>query len=103
MNAIIPTTISYRGPEKTEIRIDEDGPRLVIDGRSVMEWVDLQRLVEIIHAAGAAWEAKQSPMPAPPSREDAREMYFEDRERYALGRARRALEREFRTGEEGPF
>jgi len=95
MSDIKPTTITFKGPERTAIVIDEDGPRLTVDGKSVMEWASLQKLVQIITAAGDAWQAGQVATPVPPSREEARRLYGDDREAYMARRAQRAIAKEF--------
>ena len=95
MSDIKPTTVTFRGPERSAIVIDEDGPRLVVDGKSVMEWAPLQQLVKIITAAGEAWQAGQVATPVPPSREEARWLYGDEREAYMAKRAQRAIAKEF--------
>lgn len=95
MSDLKPYEVLFRGPETTDVRIREDGPELIVGGRGVLEWGDLQRLVEVIHAAAAAWEAGQVPVPAPPSREDSRRFYGEQREAWMAKRAQRAIAREF--------
>lgn len=95
MSDIKPTTVTFRGPERSAIVIDEDGPRLTVDGKSVMEWASLQKLVQIIAAAGEAWQAGQVATPVPPSREEARWLFGDDREAYMARRAQRAIAKEF--------
>lgn len=81
MSDIKPCEVLFRGPEATDVRIREDGPELIVDGMVVLDWGDLQRLVEAIHAAADAWEAGQVSMPAP-TREEAHEVDYEHREAY---------------------
>ena len=54
MSDLKPCEVLFRGPETTDVRIREDGPELIVGGKVVLEWGDLQRLVEVIHAAAAA-------------------------------------------------
>lgn len=95
MSEIKPYEVLFSGPETTDVRIREDGPELVVGGKVVLEWGDLQRLVKVIHAAAAAWEAGQVATPVPPSREEARRLYGEKREAYMARRAQRAIAKEF--------
>ena len=103
MSDIKPCEILFRGPETTDVRIREDGPELIVGGKGVLEWGDLQRLVEVIHAAAAAWEAGQVATPVPPSREEARWLYGDEREAYMAKRAQRAIAKEFAVDAEAPF
>ena len=95
MSDLKPCEVLFRGPETTDVRIREDGPELIVGGKGVLEWGDLQRLVEVIHAAAAAWEAGQVAVPAPLTREEARWLYSEERESYVIKRAQRAIAKEF--------
>ena len=93
MSDLKPYEVLFRGPETTDVRIREDGPELVVGGRGVLEWGELQRLVEVIHAAAAAWEAGQVSMPAPPTREEYREVYV-NRELYVAKRVKQGKKAE---------
>ena len=95
MSEIKPATITFKGPERSFIVIDEDGPRLVVDGKSVMDWPSLQKLAQIITAAGDAWQTGQVATPVPPSSEEARWLYGDEREAYMAKRAQRAIAKEF--------
>lgn len=103
MSDLKPYEVLFRGPETTDVRIREDGPELVVGGKGVLEWGDLQRLVEVIHAAAAAWEAGQVAVPAPLTREEYREIGYVNREAYVIKRAQRAIAKEFAPDAEVPF
>ena len=74
MSDLKPYEVLFRGPETTDVRIRKDGPELIVDGMVVLDWGGLQSLVEVICAAADAWEAGQVAVPAPPTREEAREI-----------------------------
>ncbi|MBB1512009.1 hypothetical protein H5399_05240 [Tessaracoccus sp. MC1627] len=97
MSEIKPATITYQGPEATAVRVTEDGPMLMVDGKTVLEWGDLQRLVTVITAAGEAWTSGTAPMPTPPTPEEARELYAYRNDSYMAKRAQRAIAREFKA------
>ena len=95
MSDIKPYEVLFSGPETTDVRIREDGPELIVGGNVVHEWGDLQRLVEVINAAAAAWEAGQVAVPAPLTSEEYREIGYVNRESYVIKRAQRAIAKEF--------
>ena len=97
-----PDYIIFRGPLGWTVRIDEDGVSLHPSGRA-LEQSEVERLIAIVTTAIAMRADGTAPIPAPPTQEEARQMYAAERTQENARRAIRAIKAEFNDDDVVPF
>jgi hypothetical protein len=96
-----PDYITFRAPQGWIVRIDEDGVSLH-PGDRALEQVEVERLLVIVNTAIAMRADGTAPIPAPPTQEEARQMYAAARTKENARRAIRAIKAEF-NDDDVPF
>ena len=81
-----------------DITLNEDGPMLRVHRERTFEAPEVAKLIELFSAVSdAAAHGDTFTAPQPPTREDLSVMAWEEREREAARRARKAIAAEFDT------
>ena len=81
-----------------DITLNEDGPMLRVHRERTFEAPEVAKLIELFSAVSdAAAHGDTFTAPRPPTREEARCLAWEDREREAARRATKAIAAEFDT------
>ena len=86
-----PRRIEYTGPEGWTVWGDEDGVHVRTPKGDTLEAPDLSRLIDLVHEVRGQFATRAIPAPAPPSANERRRMYGEQREEYDARRASRAV------------
>ena len=102
INPITPRRIEWTGPEGWTVWANEDGVHVRSRQGDSLEPCDLSSLLELISEARAQMDVGNIPAPKPPTKEEARAMYGQDREAYVARRAIRAIQRELNP-DSAPF
>jgi len=99
-----PRRVEWAGPEGWTVWADEDGVHVRTARGESLEMPDVDRLLTLWHDARVAVQDDRTvPAPKPPTREEARAMFAEQREQHVARRAVRAVEREFTPDASAPF
>lgn len=99
-----PRRIEYRGPEGWTVWGDEDGVHVRTPKGDALEAPDLTGLISLVIEVREQFLTGAIPVPAPPTRDELRQMGGEWRERLDAKRAARAVYRELApTTTDQPF
>lgn len=86
-----PRRIEYSGPEGWTVWGDEDGVHLRTPKGDLLESGDVTTLIALVDEVRQQFATSTIPVPAPPTREQLRQMSGEQREQYEAKRASRAV------------
>lgn len=86
-----PRRIEWTAPEGWTIWADEDGAHLRTPNGDCLEAPDVRRLIDLYNAVCDAMSSGTIPAPKPPTKEQVKDMRYDDRARYMAKQAARAV------------
>lgn len=98
-----PRRIEYSGPEGWTVWGDEDGVHVRTPKGDALESGDLTALISLVTEVRGQFYSATIPVPAPPTPEQCRQMFGEQREQYEAKRASRAVYRALAPSSDQPF
>ena len=98
-----PYRIEYRAPEGWTVWGDEDGVHVRTPKGDGLESGDLTALIALVDEVRAQFDSATIPAPAPPTADDLRRMFGEDREKYQAKRAARTVYQALAPTADAPF